>query len=319
MRGIAAVAAVLRSGRPGDAGTWTSGVVAPGGSAPAGDERFRAGSVTKTLVATVVLQLVDEGRERHLSGVVPDGDRITVRQVLNHTSGLHDYMKADGMSTNRWRGEDRFTSWTPDQLLAEAFAHAPYFPPGTGFRYSSTNYVVAGLLVEHLTGAPYAAEVERRILRPLHLDGTSFPGTDPAIPEPALHAQADVGGGDQPVDVTEQDESLDWAAGETVTTGADLDTFLDALLGGDLLSDDALAEMRTTVPVGLGFHYGLGLQRFDLPCGGQVWGHGGQLLGYVTYAYRRDDGRSLQLALVSGDDDGFGAFLAAATATFCLA
>jgi D-alanyl-D-alanine carboxypeptidase len=76
--------------------------------------------------------------------------------------------------------------------------------------------------------------------------------------------------------------------------------------------------MRTTVPMGMGFHYGLGLERFDLPCGGQLWGHGGQLLGYVTYAYRRDDGRSLTTLLASGNGDGFISFAAATGAAYCL-
>lgn len=78
------------------------------------------------------------------------------------------------------------------------------------------------------------------------------------------------------------------------------------------------AQMRITVPMGMGFHYGLGLERFELPCGGQLWGHGGQLLGYVTYAYRRDDGRSLTMLLASGKDDGFISFAAATGAAYCL-
>lgn len=103
-----------------------------------------------------------------------------------------------------------------------------------------------------------------------------------------------------------------------VSTTPDLHTFFDALLGGSLISEESLAQMRTTVPMGMGFHYGLGLERFDLPCGGQLWGHGGQLLGYVTYAYRRDDGRSLTMLLASGKDDGFISFAATTGAAYCL-
>jgi D-alanyl-D-alanine carboxypeptidase len=310
---------------PGSAGTWMSGSPQPGGTAgPLGTEHFRIGSITKTFVATAILQLVDEGRtdldapiETYLPGVVPNGANITVRQILNHTSGLYDYMKGDGWSTNRWRGDERFTNYSPDQLLTEAFRHEPYFAPGTNFRYSNTNYIVAGKLIEAVTGQPYSTVIEHRILRPLNLAGTSFPGSEPSIPEPAVHASATLEDG-RTVDVTEQNVSLDWAAGEMISTTRDLQAFFDALLGGVLISKDSLAQMRTTVPMGMGFHYGLGLERFDLPCGGQVWGHGGQLLGYVTYAYRRDDGRSLTMLLASGNDDGFISFAAATGAAYCL-
>jgi D-alanyl-D-alanine carboxypeptidase len=318
-------ATLLAVTEPGPDGTWISGSPKPGKAAePLGTEHFRIGSITKTFVATAILQLADEGRtdldapiETYLPGVVPNGTNITVRQILNHTSGLYDYMKGDGWPTNRWRGDERFTTYSPDQLLTEAFRHEPYFAPGTDFRYSNTNYIVAGKLIESVTGQPYSTVVEHRILRPLNLAGTSFPGSEPSIPEPAVHASATLDN-DQTVDVTKQNVSLDWAAGEMISTTDDLQTFFDALLGGDLISEDSLAQMRTTVPMGMGFHYGLGLERFDLPCGGQLWGHGGQLLGYVTYAYRRDDGRSLTMLLASGKSDGFISFAAATGAAYCL-
>lgn len=309
-----------------DGTTWTAGVREPGSGNPVtGSEHFRIGSVTKTLVATVVLQLVDEDRleldspvETYLPGVVRGGEGITVRQVLQHTSGIPDHMKAEGWSTNRWRGDDRFRDYTPDELLQQAFTRPPDFSPGERFRYSNTNYIVAGLLIEAVTGRPYGTEIERRILQPLALTGTSVPGSDAGLPEPAIRAVVELDDGRR-VDVTEQNETLDWAAGEMISTSDDLATFLDALLGGRLLTAPTLAEMRTTVPMGMGFHYGLGLERFDLPCGGQLWGHGGQLLGYVTYAYRHDNGRGLTLLRASGDDDGFLGFAAMATAAYCLA
>lgn len=306
--------------------TWIDGARVPGTAGPVdGSEHVRIGSITKTFVATVILQLVDEGRialdtpvESFLPGVVRDGAMITVRRVLQHTSGIPDYMKGAGWSTNRWRDHDRFRTYTPEQLLRQAFTRPPDFPPGQRFRYSNSNYVVAGLLIEAVTGRPYGTEIERRILRPLGLTGTSLPGAAPGLPEPALRAIAELPGGRR-VDVTEQNESLDWAAGEMISTADDLAAFFDALLGGRLISPAMLAEMRTTVPMGMGFHYGLGIERFDLPCGGQLWGHGGQLLGYVSYAYRRDDGRSLTLLQTSGADDGFAKFAATAFTAYCLA
>ncbi|MEU4364290.1 serine hydrolase domain-containing protein [Promicromonospora sp. NPDC023987] len=316
---------------PGPAGSWTNGTPTPEGTEqpegttrPQGTEHFRIGSITKTFVATAILQLVDENKveldtpiETYLPDTVPNGANITVRQILNHTSGLYDYMKGQGWSTNRWRGAGRFTTYSPEKLLAEAFRHEPYFAPGTDFRYSNTNYIVAGQLIEAVTGQPYSSAIERRILRPLALTGTSFPGGDASLPNPAIHATATLDDGKE-VDVTAQNVSLDWAAGEMISTTRDLQTFFDALLGGSLISEDSLIQMRTTVPMGMGFHYGLGLERFDLPCGGQLWGHGGQLLGYVTYAYRRDGGRSLTMLLASGEGDGFLPFVAATGAAYCL-
>ncbi|WP_207211862.1 serine hydrolase domain-containing protein [Promicromonospora panici] len=323
--GTSTSATLLAVTEPGPAGTWTSGSPYPGGTAkPLGTEHFRIGSITKTFVATAILQLVDEGSieldepiETYLPTVVPNGANVTVRQVLNHTSGLYDYMKGEAWSTNRWRGDARFTTYSPDQLLAEAFRHEPYFAPGTDFRYSNTNYIVAGKLIEAVTGQPYSTVIEHRILGPLNLAGTSFPGATPSLPEPAVHATAKLENG-QTVDVTEQNVSLDWAAGEMISTTYDLQAFFEALLGGNLISEESLAQMRTTVPMGMGFHYGLGLERFDLPCGGPLWGHGGQLLGYVTYAYRRDDGRSLTMLLASGEGDGFVSFASATGAAYCL-
>ncbi|SHF01145.1 serine hydrolase domain-containing protein [Streptoalloteichus hindustanus] len=262
---------------------------------------FRIGSITKTFVATVLLQLVDEGRlalddplDRHLPGEVPHGDVITVRQVLNHTSGLYDYAHERDLSVNRWRGDARFRTHHPKNLLAVAAARELYFPPGTGWHYSNTNYVVAGLLVERLTGRPYGSEVERRILRPLRLHHTSVPGASPRVPEPHAHGYALVDGRD--VDATEMNVSLTWAAGEMISTTADLNRFFDALLGGRLTSPASLAAMRQTVETGTTFRYGLGLQQFDLPCGRSVFGHGGELLGYLTYATRAADGRQATLS-----------------------
>ncbi|MFC6090797.1 serine hydrolase domain-containing protein [Saccharothrix lopnurensis] len=264
------------------------------------DGHFRVGSVTKTFVATVVLQLVDEGRvrlddpiARYVDGV-PRGGEITVRQVLSHSSGLYDYAHGEGWSTNRWRGAERFRHHEPRQLLDEAFRHPSHFDPGTSWRYSNTNYVVAGALVERVTGRPYGAEVTDRIVKPLGLRHTSVPGDRPGLPRPHARGYTEVDG--RLVDATLMNPSLDWAAGEMISTAGDLNRFLDALLGGRLTSPSALAAMRTTTPTGSIFAYGLGLQRYDLPCGRSVWGHGGELIGYLTYAVRSDDGRRATLS-----------------------
>ncbi|WP_239108780.1 serine hydrolase domain-containing protein [Microbispora siamensis] len=292
----AALARVSDGGR-----TWsgTAGVrdIERGGR-PSPNGYFRIGSVTKTFVATVVLQLVDEGKVRlddpideYLPGLVPGGEQITVRRLLNHTSHLYDYMSEPGYSTNRWRGDARFRSYEPRELLRVAFAKK--LPDDGKWHYSNTNYVVLGLLVEKLTGHPYGEEVTRRILRPLGLRHTVVPGDRAGLPSP--HAK-----GYEPlpglVDATRMNPSLDWAAGEMISTAADLERFMSALLGGELISDASLQAMRTTVETGAGFGYGLGLQAYRLPCG-TVWGHSGELIGYLTFAFRSDSGTSLTLSI----------------------
>jgi D-alanyl-D-alanine carboxypeptidase len=264
---------------------------------------FRIGSITKTFVATVLLQLSDEGRlrlddpiERHLPGLVPDGEHITIRRLLDHTSGLYDYAHEPGYSTNRWRGADRFRTYRPRQLLEIAFAHPPNFPPGTGWRYSNTNYIPAALLIEKLTGRPYGEEITRRILRPLRLTQTIIPGTRPGLPPPHAHGYEILPNG-RTVDATRMNPSLDWAAGEMISTTRDLGRFFDALLGRRLTSKTALTAMRTTTATQAGYEYGLGLQKYTLPCGTTLWGHGGELTGYLTFAFRADNGRQMTISI----------------------
>ncbi|WP_211302687.1 serine hydrolase domain-containing protein [Allonocardiopsis opalescens] len=296
-----ATAALVRTrdGRHRDAAAFGTADLETGRPARA-HGHFRVGSVTKTFVATVVLQLADEGRlglddpiERHLPGVVPGGEDISVRQLLNHTSGLYNYTEAmDATYDNMLR------PYTPQELLGFAFEHDPYFPPGEGWHYSNTNYAVAGLLIEELTGTPYGEQVERRILRPLGLRHTSVPGDDMTLPRPHARGYEPAPDGGGLRDVTELHPSGAWAAGEMVSTTADLERFLDALMEGRLTSDESLAEMRETVATGVpGNAYGLGVASSDLSCGGEVWGHSGGIFGFVTDASRADDGRQLTLSV----------------------
>lgn len=319
-----ATAAMMRLDDGTEHRVWTRGIAAPAeAEPPSGDEHVRIGSVTKTFVATVVLQLVDEGTiglddpvEGFLPGSIPNGEHITIRQLLNHTSGLYDYMSEPGMSTNRWRGAARYRTWTLNELVEVAAAHPPYHAPGETFRYANTNYVVLGLMIEHATSATWSEEVEGRIVEPLELAGTEIPGDDPTLPVPHLSAEHTLPDGSL-ADVTEQNETLDGPAGAIISTQADLARFFDALLGGRLLSPETLREMMTTVPMGMGFHYGLGLQRYDPPCGSAVWGHGGQLLGYLTYAFRSTEGRSVILSVASAQSDAFVAFAALMSTAYC--
>ena len=278
--------------------------------------RFRIGSTTKTFTATVVLQLVGEGRmsledtvEQWLPGVVQgngnDGSQITVRQLLQHTSGIRDVgpeipalKSADGYQA------ERFRTYTPEELVGLAMQHPPNFSPGADWSYSNTNYILAAMITQKVTGRSWAQEVNDRIIRPLGLRGTSTPGTFPFIPGP--HAQGYAfgtgTGTGTGTDVTVLNSSMAVGSGSVISTAHDLNRFYAALLGGRLLAPAQLDEMTTTVPAPeLGVRYGLGLAEIPLSCGGSYFGHRGELLGYLTWGGATRDGARTAVVYVTSD------------------
>ncbi|MFE7563203.1 serine hydrolase domain-containing protein [Kitasatospora sp. NPDC057500] len=272
------------------------------------DGRFRIGSVTKAFVSTVALQLVAEGRlrlddpvERYLPGVVPNGGAISVRQLLNHTSGLFDYLEdpqffyRDEARLRDWvNGASRWQDYRPEELVAVGFAHPPYFAPGEGWRYSNTNYVLAGMLIRKLTGNSWQSEVERRVVKPLHLDDTVFPGSETGLRRPHTRAYAKLAEG--PADITRLNPTVADAAGNGISTPADLNRFHAALFGGKLLRPAEQAELKRTVPTGSGqSFYGLGVAQADFGCG-PLWGHDGGIPGWGTLLFGTADGKR-QVAL----------------------
>jgi D-alanyl-D-alanine carboxypeptidase len=232
---------------------------------------------------------LDEPVARRLSGLLKNGDRVTVRQLLNHTSGLPDYT-ADpelfaGIQNNR--------VWGPGELVAMAGRQRQQFAPGTAFGYSNTNYIVAGLLIEAVTGHPLARALNRRIFSPLELEDTSFPVEKSSIRGHHAHGyistEANPTADGRPLDVTGLNPSHAWAAGAIVSNSADLSRFYRALMTGKLLDRPELRQMKTTVPMDPNdpngtFRYGLGLQRVDDDCGTN-WGHDGSIPGYQSNAY----------------------------------
>jgi D-alanyl-D-alanine carboxypeptidase len=259
--------------------------------------RFRAGSLTKTFTATVVLQLVAERRlrltdtlDRLLPGGtrMPNADRITLRHLLGHTSGVPEYTEVLFADPEEFLPL-RHRSWTPAELLALVADGPARFEPGTSWWYTNTNYVLLGLVVERVTARPYAHEVYRRILRPLGMHGTELPGTRETITGRHAHGYATYHG--ETLDVTELNPSVAWSAGEIVSTTADLNRFYGALNAGRILRPDLLREMRTATEVTPGYGYGLGLLRWDLPDGRALWGHDGGIPGYATLALSTEDGR----------------------------
>ncbi|WP_413798913.1 serine hydrolase domain-containing protein [Streptomyces iranensis] len=306
----------------------TSGVANVKSHAPMPrDSRFRIGSMTKPFVATVVLQLVGEHRialdapvERYLPGVVRghgnDGRIITVRQLLQHTSGVPDILD---YLTPREVLEDPLAHHDTRDLVNIALAHPPTFEPGTGWSYSSTNYLLAGLLIERVTGHTYGEEIHRRIISPLGLHETYVPGDDPTIPGPHPRGYARPGGNAPLMDITAINPSVAGAGGSMISSGTDLNRFLDALVRGKLLRPAQLRQMMTTRPTGNpdGRAYGLGLESRPLPCGGLYWGHGGDIPGYGTVGGATVDGRqaTVMVNLNPGGTDAQDADMKAAVQT----
>ncbi|MEZ0493940.1 serine hydrolase domain-containing protein [Kineococcus sp. TBRC 1896] len=288
------------------------------------DGRVRIASNTKTFTAVVVLQLVGEGEvsldapvETYLPGVVRgpggDGRSITVRQLLQQTSGLPDY---DTVVADVTRGDTalldiRHTYFEPSQLLQAALAAPAEFAPGTAWQYSNTNYLLAGLLVQRVTGRPIGEQITQRVIDRLGLEDTYWP----AAGEQGIRGEHPRGylaaGEDAPwTDVTETDPSLGWAAGQLVSTPSDLARFQAAVLGADgaegsdVLAPAQRAELLQTVPAAEfepepGWSYGLGLAHRTLSCGVEAWGHGGDIQGYETRNLVTSDGRSVVVAVTA--------------------
>lgn len=273
------------------------------------DAPVRIASNTKTFTATVVLQLVQDGEialdapvETYLPGIVRgegvDGRAITVRQLLNHTSGLVDYDFAlfeEGPTSNL------DTYYEPRELVDVVLREPALAAPGAAYSYSNGNYILAGLIVQKVTGRPISEEITERIIEPLGLKNTYWPEVgDMTLPKNAPNGYFTAPGGPR-IDVTELDPSFGWAAGQLVSTPSELNEFFVALLGGELIGPAMLAEMKTTVPAPDGHPYaavnaGLGLDRISLSCG-DVWGHGGNLQGYVTRNGVTAEGRAATVAV----------------------
>ena len=305
--GLPGAIATVR-GSDGKVRTYTAGTgsLETGGAVPK-DSRVRIASNTKMFTSTVVMQLVAEGRvdldapvETYLPGLVRgggnDGRRITVRQLLQQTSGLPDYdslvIDAGGSLA-----AVAHTYFEPHDLVAAALGERRHFRPGTRWEYSNTNYVVLGLLVQHVTGRPIGEEITRRIIDPLDLRDTYWPRVgEQRIRGSHPQGYLAAGPGAPWEDATRIDPSLGWSAGQLVSTPADLGRFMAALVDGELLPAPELAQVRDTVrapdfDAEPGWRYGLGLASHDLACGVTGWGHGGDIQGFETRNLVTDDGR----------------------------
>jgi D-alanyl-D-alanine carboxypeptidase len=271
-------------------------------------DQVRVGSITKSMVATVALQLVGEGRlrlgdnvEHWLPGLIPGGDEITIRMLLNHTSGIYNYTDDPGFIPAIVA--DPYRYWSPRELVALATSHEPVFEPGTGWSYSNTGYILVGLVLEKVTGTPIQTLLNRRVIKPLHLHDTFF-ATSGRFRGSYAHGYLPpsiTGAGY--LDVSGWPPSWAWAAGAVVSNADDLARFYTALMSGRLLRPWLLKQMTTTVEVGEGFGYGLGIYTMSTPCG-EIWGHDGGIPGYVSFAYTdRRGSRSSVVLLPTEPDD----------------
>lgn len=325
-----AVEALVKEGVPGVTltardghGAWstTAGVGNLRTKAPrSADDRYRVGSITKTFVSTVLLQLEAEGRlslddtvDKWLPGMVSghghDGRAITLRMLLNHTSGVFNYTADEDFGRTYFLKDGffkhRYDRTSPADLLAIAMSHEPDFAPGTSWNYSNTNYLLAAMVIEKATGHPYGAEIRDRIIEPLHLSATSVPGTRVTVPQPSSRAYsklAETATGPT-YDVTTLNPAIAYGSGEMISDSADLDRFYSALLRGRLLPPHQLKEMKSTVQIegAPNVRYGLGLIDRTLSCGVHVWGHDGGIHGSSSDAATTADGRHSVALNLNGD------------------
>jgi len=286
------------------------------GQAPAAGDYMRVASVAKAFTGATALSLVgtnDLGLEdtvgTRLPGLPAAWADITLRQLLNHTSGLPDFTQ------NRSFQEAAFASMAvapaPDALLTVIYDQPLDFPPGSEYRYSNSDNIVVGLMIEAATGLDYADVLRQRVLEPLGLDSTAIPtGID--LPAPFLHGY-DLDPPNSPADVsTLMAAGWSWASGGIVSTPNDLNTFIRGYVGGELFGPDTQAEQTelfipggASGPPGPGINSAsLSLFRYNTPCG-VVYGHTGNIPGYTQFAVASPDGtRSATVSITLARNEG---------------
>lgn len=267
-------------------GTWIKayGEADPATGAPMKAGMYtRIGSVTKTFTGTMIMQLAEQGRlslddtiDEYVPGI-PNGDRVTLRMLANMTSGVATYSTAPAFFDVYAARPD--TTFTPDELVAIGVADSPIFEPGADFNYSNTNTFLLGMVIEKVSGQPIATVIQQRILDPLEMSNTSWPGDSTEIPSPypqGFTLQGDAATSENPSNATHWNPSWQWAAGGLISNVDDLLAYARALgTGQGLLDVDAQAERLTSFPGVVG--YGIGVGCVD----GWV-GHTGELPGYNT-------------------------------------
>lgn len=283
------------------------------------DSLFGVGSITKPIVATVVLQLQEEGTLSlddtlsqwlpDLASDIPNSDRITIRQLLGHTSGIRDYTTEPELI-------ERFTndptalsqSYTSEQLLSYIAGKPALLEPGQGFSYSNSNYVLLGEIIEKATGSTLASQLQQRIFAPLGMNQTFFAPQESVSQENLTHSYDDLDGDGQLDDLN---ENLSWtnAAGGVVSTAADIAKFSQALFQGELLAPATLQTMiHDSSKIGLvgdleNYRYGLGVESGQQPGLGEFWGHDGATVGWQSDLVYLPDRQITATALATASEN----------------
>ena len=284
------------------------------GQAPPMDGEVRVGSASKTFVAVVVMQMVQEGKvgldepiETYLPGLIRgegiDGSKITVRQLLQHTSGLPEY--TDTYLSSRAAESENMQHYVPPRdLLDTALGKPAAFEPGTQWKYTNTNYIVLGMLIERVSQRPVGEQIDERIVKKLGLSHTYFPAPGEEKIRGTHPRGYHLNGEGKLEDITEMDPAWGWAAGAMVSTPSELNTFFQAVFDGRLLTQSSIDEMKNGAVdassyLGSGTVYGLGLIGRSLSCGGTAWGHGGTIYGYQTDNAVGPDGTAVTVAVTA--------------------
>jgi D-alanyl-D-alanine carboxypeptidase len=273
----------------------------------------RIGSITKTFTATLLLQAADKGLlslddtiDQYIKGA-PNGDKITLRQMADMTSGIASYTE-DEQWVKEWLS-DPTRVWAPEELARIGIKESPLFDPGSEWFYSNTNYVLLGLVLEKVTGKPIGELYRMEIIEPLDLRETSFPYGNSALPEPYDHGYTLQGrsSGQKPIDSTHWSPSEAWTAGEMISTVDDLLVYGRALgTGRGLLPPEQQSERLDSFvsdvpplnkpPLKGDLAYGIGLGK------DHGWiGHNGEIPGYNTYLFYHPDLDAVVVVEVNSD------------------
>ena len=282
-------------------GRWSAavGTAEPGVQLETG-RLLRIGSVTKTYTAATILTLVANGQvalddtiDRFVDGV-PSGEAMTMRHLLNHSSGLFDIIEDEAFMEAALANPDR--PITPQELVAAAIAHEPLFEPGERAQYSNTNYHLLGVVIQHVTGQTAAEAIDDRVLTPLALQNTTLEGVEP-LPEPLVPGFSPAG-----QDITGVlHPTLRWTAGAMVTSIEELLAWAMSLYRGELLGDTHALMLSEPVEAGP-VHFGLGVVIRTVPEVGPVHGHGGVVPGYrATILYV--PGHDVAIAVIANQAD----------------
>jgi len=254
------------------------------------DDQFRIGSITKTFIGVLMLQLQEEDYlslddtladwlDEDIISQIPNGDEVTLRQLLNMTSGIPDYLATDAFFDAI--DADPSYAWTAAETIEFIYGDAPLFAPGEGFEYSNTNYNLLQLVIEEAAEAPLAEALDEFIFAPVGMESTYLEDSGNLG---ANIVQGYAPDGDEYINITMVNDGAGMADGGIISTADDMLLFAQALINGDLISEDSMQEMMTTTPES-DDEYGLGLDVIEGPDGGQIIGHSGSTGGFQSIMY----------------------------------